>query len=196
MRSNRDIELLFELGFLRFVKRSWTQFLNPNVENVSEHIFRVSWLAMMIGYKEKADIEKILKLSLVHDLGESRTGDTNPVTREYAGGSDEKRAIRDIFSGSFFENEAENLYQEYKERKTKESKIVKDADNLEVDLEVKEQTIMGYQKPKFWSEVRDVAGRNLYTKTARELYKRIKTADPHDWHYHSPNRFKDIKWMK
>lgn len=196
MKPKRDIELLFELGCLRFVNRSWSQFLNPNVANVSEHIFRVSWLAMMIGYAEKANVEKILKMSLIHDLGESRTGDTNPVTREY-NDQDEAKAISDIFKNTFLDGEAENLYKEYKSRKTKEAKIVKDADNLEVDLEVVEQEKMGYQKPKIWNKVRDIAGKNLYTKTARDIYKKIRTADCHDWHVNSPNRFKDIeKWMK
>lgn len=134
-------------------------------------------------------------MAMIHDVGESRTGDTNPVSREY-NRQDEDRAIQDIFKGTFWEKEAIALYREYKERKTMEAKIVKDADNLEVDLETIEQDYKGYHKPAFWDKMRNIKGSHLYTKTARTLYKKIKSADPHDWHVNSPNRFKDIKkWL-
>jgi len=195
--QKRDIEFLFELGTLRFVERKWSQFLNAGVANVAEHTLRVAWLSFLIAkYESGADLGRIFKLALIHDMTESRTGDTNPVTRQY-NIQDDKKAVKDIFTDTFLQEEAESLFKEYKERKSIEAKIVKDADNLDVDLEIIERDAMGIKHPKVWYKYRDVAGANLYTKTARQLYKKIKTSDPHDWHINAPNRFEDVKkWMK
>jgi len=195
--AKRDLEFLYEIGFLRFVDRSWKQFLGPNVANVNEHILRVVWIALYIARSEKVKSEeKILKLALVHDIGESRTGDTNPVTRQY-NSQDDKKAVADITEQTVFESDFLKLYEEYKKRQTIEAKIVKDADNLDVDLEIMEQEASGYKRPKLWNKYRDVAGKHLYTKSARDLYLQIKKSDPHDWHLNAPSRFNDVeKWMK
>lgn len=73
----RDIELLYEIGALRFIPRQWTRFLNAVFANLAEHHLRVMWTAMVIAKREHADIEKVLKIALVHDIAESRTGDAD-----------------------------------------------------------------------------------------------------------------------
>jgi len=195
--SKRDLEFLYEIGCLRFIDRSWKQFLGPNVANVSEHILRVVWIALYVARLEKVKSEeKIIKLALIHDIGESRTGDTNPITRQY-NDQNEKKAIADIVAKTVFESDFVKYYEEYKQRKTIEAKIVKDADNLDIDLETMEQEVMGYKKPKIWEKYGDERGRKLYTKSARALYKKILNSDPHSWHVNAPNRFKESRnWMK
>lgn len=195
--SKRDLEFLYEIGCLRFIDRTWKQFLGPNVANVSEHILRVVWIALYLGRREKIKSEeRIIKMALVHDICESRTGDTNPITRQY-NDQKETKAVDDIFFKTIFKGDFILIYDEYKKRKSIEAKVVKDADNLDVDLENMEQQVMGYNRPKLWDKYRDNASKHLYTKSARALYLQIKKSNPHDWHINAPNRFEDAeKWMK
>jgi putative hydrolase of HD superfamily len=91
MNLKRDLEFLYEVGSLRFLQRTWKQFLNPDFGNISEHIFRVTWIALILAKHEKArDHEKIIKMALIHDLPESRTGDVHYVHKLYTNHQEEK----------------------------------------------------------------------------------------------------------
>src|SRR6185369_12794021 len=100
--------------------------------------FRVAWIALTLAKHEGVeDNEKILKLALMHDIAESRTGDVNYLTRQYTK-RDEIKAFKDLSFGTIHESEISELSKEYEERKSIESKIVKDADTLDVELELRE----------------------------------------------------------
>jgi putative hydrolase of HD superfamily len=189
MDQNRDLELLYEIGCLRFISRSWVQFLGPNFANLAEHHLRVTWLAMLLSKMEgKGDMEKIMKMALVHDVSESRTGDLHYIGRQYAK-RDEPKAIADILKNTSLEKEMLELWHEYEERKTIESKIVKDADYLDVDLEIQEQKTMGREQMKVWDSNRNIIQHKLFTESAKKLWAAIKKSDPTEWYRNSRNRF-------
>ena len=195
MKRNRDLEFLYEIGCFRFLQRTWRQFLNPDSQNISEHTMRVIWLALLIANKERVkDEEKIMKMALVHDLPESRTGDVNYLSRQYTK-RDEDKAVKDIFEGTAFKEEYIKLWREYEKRWTIEAKIVKDADNLDVDLEILEQEIKGFKKDR-WIVTREAVYKSLHTKTAKKLWHEIHTSDPHDWHLLGRNRLVAGDWKK
>src|SRR3989344_1287439 len=77
--AKRDIDFLFEIGSLRNVPRAWQQVLTGKVQNVSEHIFRMTMVAWMIASKEGANTSKVVKMCLIHDLAESRIGDSEAI---------------------------------------------------------------------------------------------------------------------
>jgi putative hydrolase of HD superfamily len=181
IEMKRNLELLYEVGSLRNLKRTWSQFLGQGVENVSEHILRVIWLALCIcRLEKKGDEEKIIKIALVHDLCESRTGDTNYIHSLYTKTEDLK-AVNDSLKGTVFEKDLNSLFKEYKERSSIEAKIVKDADILEVDMELAEIEEKGSNLRKDWKQYRDKIAQNLYTKTARKLYQEIQKLKPIEW---------------
>lgn len=183
----RDIELLFELGMLRHLPRQWARFGGLDTANLADHHFRVAWLALLIAKQEKANvnIEKVLKMALVHDVAESRTNDADYISRQYTH-RDEALAMHDIFEGTIFSDEFIKLFEEYEEKMTLEAKIVKDADSLDIDLEVQEQEAKGVDM-RSWLHYRDhVAKHYFYTKSAKKMYEKIKSANPHDWHINSP----------
>ncbi len=194
MKKNlkRDVEFLFEIGAIRFIPRAWRQFLLTNVASISEHTFRAIWLALIIArYERVRDIEKVLKLTLVHDLPESRTGDVNYIQRMYST-RNEQLAAKEMFTGTIFAEEFSSLWREWEARKTIEAKVAKDADNLEFDLEIIEQEAMGM---RHWTLTRRKRMRHfLYTKTARRMLDLIHSADPDDWHRHSRNRVTHGDW--
>src|SRR4029079_12703063 len=134
--------------------------------NLAEHHLRVIWLSLIIAKYEKADTDKVLKLALVHDIGESRTGDVDYLSRQYVE-RNEKLAIKDMLQKTALDKEYSDLYKEYAERKTLEAKIVKDADNLDIDLELSEQEVRGIKLKSTWQKQRNyVSKKKLYTKTA------------------------------
>jgi len=188
----RDIEFLFEIGSLRNIPRAWQQVLTGKVQNVSEHIFRMTMVAWIIALREKADVSKVVKMCLIHDVAESRTGDIAFMHRSYVT-RHEELAEAHMFHDTALEKEAKALFKEYNERKSLEAKIVKDADNLDVDLELKElarigdSAAIGYQK-----DHRMVVGlKKLYTQTAKQMWKEIQKTDINAWHKKLTN-----KWVK
>lgn len=193
----RDLQFLYEVGCIRHIQRTWRQFLNPDFENLSEHIFRVIWISLIIAEHEKIkDTGKLVKLALVHDLSESRSVDVHYVSRQFAT-RHELEATTATLENTSIESEFLELYQEVEERKTIESQIVKDADNLDVDLELKEQAAKGLALGKKLAPMRKHVGETkLYTKTAKKLWKMIQSSDPNDWHYFSENRFNSGDWKK
>lgn len=192
----RDVELIYEMGSIRHISRMWYRFTGYNFANLAEHHFRMFWIAMMIAAGEgSVDTGKIAKMVMVHDVAESRTGDVDYVARQYVE-RNEDLGIHDMLMQTSIEKEFLELWQEYEDRKTLEAKIVKDADNLDVDFELAEQALHGSKLHELWHENRDfVAENKLYTKTAKQLYKRISTENPHNWHLHGRNRRTAGDWQ-
>lgn len=195
---NRDVEFLFELGMLRFMPRQWQRFLGPQVANNSEHMFRVAWLALIIAEREGVkDTGKIMKMALVHDIAESRSGDVDYMSRQYVK-RDEHMAIHDMLAETSVEKEFLELIQEYEKRESIEAKIVKDADNLDVEMEIREMHSSGHGLAGALQPHRDnVVSKLYFTKSAREMNAEIRESNPHDWHSKSPkNRVNAGDWSK
>lgn len=176
----RDIEFLYEIGSLRHLQRSWRQFTRIDVANNSEHIFRVMWISLIIARHEGVrDEEKIIKLALVHDIGETRVPDTNYLTKIYSS-RNESLAMTHMLKDTVLQKDFHDLYKEYSARSTLEAKIVKDADNLDVDFELSEMKAQGHTLKKYWPRTR--VRNKLFTKTAKKIWEELQTATPHEWH--------------
>ena len=197
MSTERDLEFLYEVGTLRFLSRVWIQLLRErDVANLAEHSFRVAWTAMAIAKHEGADVGKVAKMALVHDISESRTGDAHYVSRLYVE-RDEARAIRDMFTDTILGDEFVQLWNEYEARETLEAKCVKDADWLDVDIELQEFYTKGEKiaQARVWHESREKGVYpKLYTETGKRLWKAFYESDPHAWHLNAPNRFNTGDW--
>jgi putative hydrolase of HD superfamily len=198
----RDLEFLYEVGALRLVPRQWHRFQMPGVADLADHHFRVMWIALVIAAAEtktgaKINTEKMLKMALAHDIAESRTGDVDYLARQYVK-RDEELSLLDMFKDTILNDEFISLTTEYEERECIEAKIIKDADNLDVDLELREQSARGNKLPDDWQNNRDFVGRNkLFTKTAKKMYEDIRTSNPHDWHMNAErNRLNGGDWKK
>ena len=188
--KKRDIDFLFEIGSLRNIDRSWRQHLGVACASGPEHAFRVAFLALLIARGEKkGDENKIFKMALVHDLAETRVGDIGYIQKVYVR-ADEHRAADDVFADTSFADLRE-LLTEYESRKSVEAKIVKDADNLDIDLELRELEEQGHALPKKLFPMRKfVRAKKLYTKTAKKLWTDIYKGNVAAWHLRSN------KWHK
>ncbi|MFK5981523.1 MAG: HD domain-containing protein [Flavobacteriaceae bacterium] len=191
--KKRNIEFLYEMGTIRFIPRIWRQFLNKDFANLSEHIFRVVWTAIIIAKEENADINKVIKMALIHDIVESRNSDVHYLSRMYTKRND-VAAIKDILKETSIEDEFLELFYEYEERESIEAQIVKDADNLDVDFELQEQYVNGIKIKEDFQVMRDRVYEILFTETAKRMWKEIQNSNPHDWHINGNNRFNNGDW--
>ena len=188
--TNRDLEFLYEIGSLRNIPRAWIQHLATDCASTLEHTLRVVFLALLIARKEGVKSEeKIIKMALVHDLAETRTADLAYVHKVYTT-TDDARAARDLFAGTVFAD-LEKILKEYEKRDSIEATIVKDADNLDIDLELREIAERGNKVAVKKQPLRKlVRNKKLYTKTAKKLWDEIQKSNPSSWHL-SAN-----KWLK
>jgi putative hydrolases of HD superfamily len=189
MSIEKDLELLYEIGCLRYVDRTWKQFLGLDVANISEHTFRTMWTALILAKREGVqDIEKLMKMALVHDLSESRTGDAHYLSHQFVNRFEDKAIAESLKETSL--EELKQLWDEYEKRESIISKIVRDADLLDVEIEINELHSKGHKVAEDWKKFRDQTFVDkLSTDSAREIWKAIQNSNPHDWHLKGSNRF-------
>jgi len=70
------LHLAFQVGISKKLKRTgWVKRKVKNPESVAEHAFRVIVLCMALAPSLKVDQQKLVKMAIIHDLGETSTGD-------------------------------------------------------------------------------------------------------------------------
>ncbi|USN53688.1 MAG: HD domain-containing protein [Candidatus Nomurabacteria bacterium] len=197
MSLERDIQFLYEVGTFRFIPRTWRQFLNADFANDSEHTIRVIWIALTLArHENQGDAGKIAKMALVHDLPETRTGDVHYVSRLYTSRNEEK-AAQDIFHDTSLGSEYVELFREYQAKESIEAKIVKDADILDQEFEISEQSSKGNKiNETFGPKRQSMLREKLSTASAKKIWDAIQKANPHDWHDKGVNRFSEGDWKK
>jgi putative hydrolase of HD superfamily len=137
---------LIELQRLKRLDRTgWTLRGLPNgTESVAAHSFGVSATAMLLADKFVAagiavDMEKILRLALLHDWAEVRVGDMPRTATLYFGSEARKEAetaaFRDVVA------EVDNglyasLHDDYEQRGSLEARLVKAADVIDLLIQV------------------------------------------------------------
>jgi putative hydrolase of HD superfamily len=159
----RLIHLLADVQRLKNVPRTgWLLRGVRDVESVADHSFGVAWIAMTLAdlARErgvKVEVERVLRLALLHDLTESQTGDLpHTVKRYFESGTlqaAEKRISTEIFAGlGPIGAEYLALWREYEERKTIEARLVKAADKIDLLLQAREYERGGVRSlDEFWS---------------------------------------------
>ncbi len=133
MTPEKLLGVLEVAGKLKDVTRhSWTA--KGRRESTAEHTFRLALFAYFIKDEfPEADIDKLIKMCLIHDLGESFTGDIPSFEKTK---EDEERE-KDMLKGWVmslpepFSSEMSELYREMIARETTEAKLFKALDNLE-----------------------------------------------------------------
>jgi putative hydrolases of HD superfamily len=179
IESMRDIaDFLFEVGMLKKTPRSGFQFLGSGCESVAEHVLQTLYIGYVLCKMDPTANElTVLRLCLVHDLPEARTGDMNYMNKKYVQ-VDEKKAVRELSEPLFFGGEIEASIEEFNGRETNESLIAHDADQLSLILQLKECGDLGNKYSQEWIQF---AVRRLATETARRLAESIIDPDSTNW---------------
>lgn len=120
-------------------------FKRSEADSVAAHSFVTALLAYFFAKQlqkggNKVDSEKVLKMGLVHDIGETIVGDVGTYVKGMAGGvfkNIEEEGVKALVEGLDEGGEIIDLVREYNERKTLEARVVKAADNLDALAQVK-----------------------------------------------------------
>jgi len=180
----RIANFLFEAGMLKRTPRTGFQFLGSGAESVAEHIFRTVYIGYTLGnLVEGANVDRLIRICLFHDLPEARTGDLNYVNKKYVK-ADEVKAVNDLADTLPFGNEIRELIFEFSEGKSLEAKLAYDADQIELILALKEYKDIGNKYADEWLEF---AVKRLKTDTARELAATILETDSSLWWFSEKN---------
>jgi putative hydrolase of HD superfamily len=172
------VNLLFEAGMLKRTPRTGLQFLGTGSESVAEHSFRVTFIGYVLAQIEKdIDEAKLIKMCLLHDLHEARTGDLNYMNKKYVK-VDEKKAIKDLTKTLPFGDDISNSVEEFNSGKSKEALLANDADQLDLILMLKENKDLGNKYADEWISF---ALKRLKTDTAKELAQKILDTDSTHW---------------
>lgn len=133
------------LAFLRAAERlktvtrsGWTS--AGEQESVAEHTWRLCLMAMLLyGRTPGIDLARLLKMCLIHDLGEAIGGDV-PAPAQQAGGNKADRERADLLLlisplPPELQNEIRELWDEYEAADSPEARLVKGLDKLETILQ-------------------------------------------------------------
>jgi len=75
-KANNYLEFLKLVGKSKRIPRTgWVREKVKNPESIAEHSFRVGVIAMILADDLLVNKEKLMKMALLHDLGETFTGD-------------------------------------------------------------------------------------------------------------------------
>jgi putative hydrolase of HD superfamily len=133
------------LAFLRAAERlktvtrsGWTS--TGEAESVAEHTWRLCLMAMVLyGRAEDIDLARLLKMCLIHDLGEAIGGDV-PAPLQVAGSPKAGQERADLLSlvellPVAVQREILELWDEYEAASSPEAKLAKGLDKLETILQ-------------------------------------------------------------
>lgn len=140
------LKIIHLIQNLKMEKRhSWLT--NGDQESVAEHCFRLALMALIIAphLEKPIDLEKSLKMALIHDLVEAKVGDTPSFTLDNLKSIEskfekEEKAIDEI-AKEINQPEFAMLWREFEEGKTLEAKFIRALDKMEVRIQHNESSI-------------------------------------------------------
>ena len=133
MDHRKYIEFLNVIEKLKCnTRHSWTS--SGRHESVAEHSWRLALMAMLCADEyPDLDMNKVIKMCLIHDFGEALTGDIPAFLKTDENEKDEEIAVENLLAllPDNTKNELSELFEEMKSLNTDEAKLYKSLDNLE-----------------------------------------------------------------
>jgi len=136
------IETYFKLNQLKqLYRQGWLRRGIPpeSCESVAEHAFGVALLCMLLADRSSADLDplKVLRLALLHDVGEVYAGDLTPSDGVSAGEKHhlEEQSVVQVMAGLEGGENWVALWQEYERGSCAEARFVRQVDRLEMALQ-------------------------------------------------------------
>ena len=113
-------------------------------ESVAEHSFRLALMAYMVSDEvPEIDTDKVIRMCLVHDLGEAITGDIPSFEKTDSDEAAEDSAVSGFVNQlpEYWKKQLGEMYSEMNELKTPEAKLYKALDKLEAVIQHNEADI-------------------------------------------------------
>ena len=177
-------DFLFEVGMLCKTPRSGYQFLGSGRESVAEHVLRTVFIGYALCKVNPSLNElRVLKMCVLHDLPEARTGDMNYVNKKYVQ-VDEAKAVRELTESLSFGDDIRQAIDEFNAKESMESRIARDADQIALILQLKEYGDLGNKYSEDWIQY---ALQRLCTEEGKKLADRIIQTDSSNWWFKEKN---------
>ena len=142
-------------------------------ETVASHSWQMAMMALKLAeIEEKYDFNKVIKLCLCHDLGESVIGDMTPSDKNYTNKKElEEKAVDEISKECDF-NTLKDLFREYEANQTPEANLANDLDKL--DMYAQSLDYEAKYPDKDLSEFRLSATSAIKTDLGRRILETLK----------------------
>ena len=163
MNAQAVLDFIEEIGVLKNLPRTGWRFRGiKDAESVADHCYRVSLLSMILAdvlaeQDVPLDVEKVMRLALLHEVAEARIGDLPFPALEYipeeVKKTGEQAAVESMFEHfGPLQKKYMQLWAEFEEGTSIEGKLVRAADKLELMIQVLEYEKIGYRSlDKFWA---------------------------------------------
>ena len=143
MKPQQLIEFMGVIEKLKCnTRHSWTS--SGRRESVAEHSWRLAVLAMLCADEyPDMDHDKLIRMCLIHDLGEALTGDVPSFYKTEQNELTEAEAWEQIFAmlPDPYATEFRALYKEMEAKETPEAKLYKALDNMEAVISHNEASL-------------------------------------------------------
>ncbi|GAA0765829.1 HD domain-containing protein [Clostridium subterminale] len=155
-------------------RHSWTS--SGRHESVAEHSWRIALMALLMRDEfPEIDMDKVIRMCLIHDLGEAFTGDI-PTFEKREEDSEKEDEIFSQWIATFhtpYREEFTELLKEMNERKTDEAKLYKALDNLEAVIQHNEADISTWIPLEYDLQFTYGADKVEFSPYLKELKKEI-----------------------
>ena len=145
-------------------------------ESVAEHSWRLALMAMLLKDDfSDLDIDKVVKMCLIHDLGEAITGDIPCFEKTAADEQTESSAISRLLSilPENSRSDLNSLYDEMNAQATDEAKLYKALDCLEAVISHNEADISTWAENEYSLQFTHGADRVSWSDWLKELKAEI-----------------------
>ncbi len=141
----------FELSHLKqLYRQGWLRRGIPNqrCESVAEHSFSVAVLALWLGqaYYPHLDLNRVLRMALLHDIGEVYAGDIIPSdqTSDAEKHQQERASLEKVLGKLPTCQEYLELWLEFERGESPEARFVRQVDRLEMGLQARVYQAQGF----------------------------------------------------
>ena len=151
MNAREYLEILHVAEKLKDTTRHCTT-SKGKTESVAEHSWRVSLMAFLLRHEFKdLDINKVVDMCLIHDLGECFTGDIPAFIKTDSDTEVEKTLLNQWVKTlpPELSEDIEALYEEMASQETKEAKLYKALDKLEAVIQHNESPLDTWSENEF-----------------------------------------------
>ena len=146
-------------------------------ESVGEHCWRLSLLAYFVTDEfEGIDTEKLLKMCIIHDLGEIFTGDI-PVFNKTKSNEETEENLLFRWLETLdepFRTEMLCLYKEMDELKTTESRVYKALDGIEALIQHNESDIKTWLESEYGLQLTYADDKTAFSEYLKELRESVR----------------------
>lgn len=173
------LKFIEEIEKLKHIKRINTLSDCSRQESDAEHSWHLAMIVLLLKDElgEKFDVERAIKIALVHDLVEIYTGDCWPANKKEVKEKKvrEKKVAKKLFSQlpADLQKEIQGYWQEYEDAKTIEAKTVKALDKIVYPLHYALSGTIVWHKEQSTNGGRRVYGRPYvsHNKVLAEIFE-------------------------